>query len=285
MKSYSSRFPLAKLLAKWLAKLNFELYISSFVKNNQNILELKNLIPKKPDTEDIGIQVGDGGNEDDASDDDDDGASESSTEETNQSKPMVVRSAMPRLTMVAMETVHITPDRPFSADSHLLPVLNKTEIEPSKLASSEISASTVDLKSSSVNSVSPPEENQNEKQSPRKKKSQKSSIRQNSSKDLVDENQNIEELKENVKFAESEKETGNNNVASITIVHKDSLLKSTSVQTDSLEDATIAVTKSPKKVTKKGKLAKKPSSESIKDRLFLSKVPDVETRVVHGLSR
>jgi len=216
--------------------------------------------------EDIGIQVGDGDNEDDESDDD--GASESTTEETNQSKPMVVRSAMPRLTMVAMETVHITPDRPFSADSHLLPVLNKTEVESSKLTSSEISASTVDLKSSSVNSISQSEEHQKEKMSPRKKKSRKSSIRQNSSKDFVDENS--EEMKENVKFAENE-ETGNNNVASITIVHKDSLLKSTSVQTDSFED--VAVNKSPKKVTKKGKLIKKASSESIKDRLFPSKVP------------
>ena len=227
--------------------------------------------------EDIGIQVGDGDNEDDASDDD--GASESSTEETDQSKPMVVRSAMPRLTMVAMETVHITPDRPFSADSHLLPVLNKTEVEPSKLASSEISSSTVDLKSSSVNSISQSEEHQKEKLSPRKKKSRKPSIRQTSSKDLLDENQNdheIHELKENVKFAENE-ETGNNNVASITIVHKDSLLKSTSVQTDSFEDA--AVTKSPKKVTKKGKMIKKPSSESIKDRLFCSKLLVLELSV------
>jgi len=229
--------------------------------------------------EDIGIQVGDGDNEDDASDDD--GASESSTEETDQSKPMVVRSAMPRLTMVAMETVHITPDRPFSADSHLLPVLNKTEAEPSKLASSEISSSTVDLKSASVNSISQSEENPKEKLSPRKKKSRKPSIRQNSSKDLLDENQNDQELKENVKFAEIE-ETGNNNVASITIVHKDSLLKSTSVQTDSFEDA--AVTKSPKKVTKKGKLIKKPSSESIKDRLFCSKLPVLELSVFGYIS-
>ena len=245
---------------------NLEFHISSIIKNNQRFLELKNLIPKKPDMEDIGIQVGDGDNEDDESDDD--GASESSTEETDQSKPMVVRSAMPRLTMVAMETVHITPDRPFSADSHLLPVLNKTGVEPSKLTSSEISASTVDLKSPSENSISQSEEHQKEKVSPRKKKSRKSSIRQNSSKDFVDENS--EEMKENVKFAENE-ETGNNNVASITIVHKDSLLKSTSVQTDAFEDA--AVNKSPKKATKKGKLIKKASSESIKDRLFPPKVP------------
>ena len=236
--------------------------------------------------EDIGIQVGDGDNEDDASDDD--GASESSTEETDQSKPLVVRSAMPRLTMVAMETVHITPDRPFSADSHLLPVLNKTEVEPSKLASSEISSSTVDLKSSSVNSISQSEEYPKEKLSPRKKKSRKPSVRQTSSKDLLDENQNdheIHELKENVKFAEDDeagnqgsagpdvpgRPAGNNNVASITIVHKDSLLKSTSVQTDSFDDTTVS--KTPKKLTKKGKLIKKSSSESIKDRLLPSKVP------------
>ena len=90
-----------------------------------------------------------------------------------------------------------------------------------------------------------------------------------------------QELKENVKFAENEV-TGNNNVASITIVHKDSLLKSTSVQTDSFEDA--AVTKSPKKVTKKGKLIKKPSSESIKDRLFCSKLPVLELSVFGYIS-
>ena len=237
---------------------------------------MKNLIPKKPDTDDIGIQVGD---EDVASDDD--GASESSTEETEQSKPMVVRSAMPRLTMVAMETVHITPDRPFSADSHLLPVLNKTQVTPSKLVSSELSSSVADIKSSSITSISEEpqlDENQNEKTSigkektsPRKKKTRKSSIRQSSSKDLLNESQKTEISEENHMPEKIEREeTGNagSNVASITIVHKDSLLKSTSVQTDSIEDASISVTKSPKKVTKKGKLIKKSSSDSIKDRLF-----------------
>ena len=241
---------------------------------------MKNLIPKKPDTDDIGIQVGDDENEDVASDDD--GASESSTEETEQSKPMVVRSAMPRLTMVAMETVHITPDRPFSADSHLLPVLNKTQVAPSKLVSSELSSSVADIKSSSITSISEEpqldkdqQETQNEndkaKKSPRKKKTRKSSIRQNSSNDLLNENQKSEGSEENhMRDNKEREETGNagSNVASITIVHKDLLLKSTSVQTDSIEDASISVTKSPKKVTKKGKLIKKSSSDSIKDRLF-----------------
>lgn len=242
---------------------------------------MKNLIPKKPDTEDIGIQVGDDGENDSASEDD--GASESTNEEI-ESKPLVVRSARPRLTMVAMETVHITPDRPFSADSHLLPVLSKTETV-SKLVSSGIS-STADLKSSSITSISEEnenqlEENQKEKSSPRKKKPRKPSIRQNSSKDLSNENQNDDRTE--VKLAKNEldqtsvyEETEKSNVASITIVHKDSLLKSTSVQTDSYEETAISVTKSSKKVTKKGKLIKKPSSESIKDRLLM-KVDSIES--------
>merc|ERR1712046_500404 len=102
-----------------------------------------------------------------------------------------------------METVHITPERPFSADDHLLTVLNKSEdIERvSHITSNDQSTASINESSPSKSSLTKSDDDQAIKQKPsgKNKSSLRNSLRKDSSIDVHTERVN-QELNENEKI-------------------------------------------------------------------------------------